>query len=164
MLPSPSLPPTGLPQSLLAEYDTDLPLGRRSVLVRKVEVLDRFDLAGRVEEPRGDDLVVDGPAPTLGLPDRSAGTVVALALATNSALDDDIARSLPSTFVGRSRLVVLITSRDDPVGVKCECRRANVRLAFCARFGKTGSSQNLLAVRGRGSMSGSVRSCQMYCG
>ncbi len=99
MLPSPSLPPTGLPQSLLAEYETDLPLGRSSVLVMKVEVLDRFDLAGRVEELGGDALVVEGPAPTPGLPERSAGTVVALALAANSAFDDDIARSLPSTFV-----------------------------------------------------------------
>lgn len=71
----------------------DFPLGRKSVLVRNVEVLERFDLragaAGRVAEPGGEP-VAAGPAPVegLGAPERRAGTAVASELDTNSALDD----------------------------------------------------------------------------
>lgn len=44
MHPSPSLPPTGLAQSSTRVRETDLPLGRKSVLLNNVVVLDRGDL------------------------------------------------------------------------------------------------------------------------
>ena len=82
MHPSPSLPPTGRPQSLARVYETDLPLGRKSVLLRKLEVRERFDLrvwtSGRAPALE-DETGVDGESSVV------AGTSPA---ATNSALDD----------------------------------------------------------------------------
>ncbi len=65
MAPSPSLPPTGLPQSLLREYEIDLPRGRKSLLKALVDL--RAGAAGRVAALVVEDSVESSAPSALGM-------------------------------------------------------------------------------------------------
>ena len=93
MLPSPSLPPTCLPQSSICVLETDFLRCRKSALLRKEDVLERFELrgwaAGRVAEPRGDPIIEAASiAPPLAVRERSAWAAAVSSRDTNSALDE----------------------------------------------------------------------------